>query len=659
MPALLRRRPLLAALCLLLSASAFAAPRLYWFIPDGMRADPYQFDVFKLAEEGRYPNIKKMMDNGAYGYSIPTFPGHTPVNFATLLTGAYPEVHGVSDGPMRVEGAPLDKPSISGFSSTAKRVPAIWRIFERRGLKVALVSIPGSTPPELDAGITIRGRFGGWGADLHALIFETKRGQRAKRGDSVRLFYNGPELTRYVPALPASGWSRAPRSAVPPLELAMEGYGTTVYALVYAPPREAGYGRVRLSLDKKTTLAELSREGQWTDWKPIAVHWGGAVLQTHFKACLIKLDAGGLARIRLLYDVLNPLIVEPGVVADEIEKGVGPMVDFPDNWPAQMNRYSEDKGPLLAEAHMALDWHRRLLPFFYKKYAPDVLIQDTYTPNQMLESRWWLRYLDKDAPDYGTIDEAKRARLRSQIEGIYAGLDKILGAAIKAAGPNAYIVLSSDHGVIPIKREVRINNLLARMGLLHYTRDPATGEPRIEWARTTAIHLKMIGIYVKPSGLAGPWKRGRGRAYRKLRARVMKALCDLKDADGTPVFNRVIPWEQAGVLRLPKDRVPDIILNVHPGYYLTEEMGDGKEIFATPIQSGYKQALDPATTPGLWTPFIVMGPGVKKGYRIPKPIRHIDQAPTLLTLMGVPVPSYMQGRVLDEILAKPGPVSTH
>lgn len=79
------------------------AEKLYWFIPDGTRAEPDMFTVFKWAEEGKLPNIKKMMDNGAYGYSIPDFPSHTPTNFASLLTGAHPRVHGISDGPMHVE----------------------------------------------------------------------------------------------------------------------------------------------------------------------------------------------------------------------------------------------------------------------------------------------------------------------------------------------------------------------------------------------------------------------------------------------------------------------------------------------------------------------------------------------------------------------------
>ena len=97
--------------------------KLYWFIPDGMRADPDLFNIFKWAEEGKLPNIKKMMDSGSYGFSKPTFPGHTPTNFATLLTGTYPSKNGVADGPMHIEGRPLDKVAVGGFSSTAKKYP--------------------------------------------------------------------------------------------------------------------------------------------------------------------------------------------------------------------------------------------------------------------------------------------------------------------------------------------------------------------------------------------------------------------------------------------------------------------------------------------------------------------------------------------------------
>ena len=150
-----------------------SVPRLHWFVPDGMRADPDLFDVFKWAKEGKLPNIRRMMESGSYGYCRPAFPSHTPANFATLFTGAFPEVHGINDGPMRAEGTPLSQIAVAGFSSTAKRIEPMWVTLEKLGRgKVALLSIPGSTPPELKNGITIRGRWGRWGADFHAVNFQ-------------------------------------------------------------------------------------------------------------------------------------------------------------------------------------------------------------------------------------------------------------------------------------------------------------------------------------------------------------------------------------------------------------------------------------------------------------------------------------------------------
>ena len=77
-----------AALAAALVAPSSAATRLYWFVPDGLRADPQVFDVFGWARQGKLPNIKKMMERGAWGYSKPVFPSHTPVNFSALMTGA-------------------------------------------------------------------------------------------------------------------------------------------------------------------------------------------------------------------------------------------------------------------------------------------------------------------------------------------------------------------------------------------------------------------------------------------------------------------------------------------------------------------------------------------------------------------------------------------
>lgn len=251
--------------------------KLYWFIPDGLRADHDLFDLFRWAEAGELPNLKKLMDRGTYGYSQPVFPGHTPTNFATLLTGCTPKVHGIADGPMHVEGYPLQMVSKGGFSSVAKKVPPIWYTLEEQGLTSTLVAVPGSTPPELDEGAIIRGRWGGWGVDFPAVIFHSAADKelRQYQGLGNRVFNFGSELTRFVaPGAPA-GWRLAmPKSFSPLREVDLNSWGAPMFGLLYDSRDDgrADYDRVLFSRDKAVKLADLT-VGEWSSWLPIKLSW--------------------------------------------------------------------------------------------------------------------------------------------------------------------------------------------------------------------------------------------------------------------------------------------------------------------------------------------------------------------------------------------------
>ncbi|MDZ4232002.1 MAG: alkaline phosphatase family protein, partial [Candidatus Pacearchaeota archaeon] len=339
------------------------AEKLYWFIPDGTRADPDLFTVFKWAEEGKLPNIKKMMDNGVYGYSMPVFPSHTPTNFAALFTGATPLVSGVADGPMHIEGFPLAKPSVAGFSSVAKKVPPVWTLFEELGKKVVLLSIPGSTPPELQEGITIRGRWGGWGADDNKVVFEpTERlADLNFAGRAFRLFFLGTPLTQFVDKGAAEGWVGVPDSFSPAKETVLSSRGLSVYAYIYDSTDDGAenYDHVLFALNKgePSSFVDL-REGQWSDWLPVQLKYQDSSYDSDIKIKVIKLWNSSEFRLTVLYNNLNRFITMPSSVSKELTEAVGPMVDFADDWPPQLIYEPEDKQTFLEEAEMSFEWHK-------------------------------------------------------------------------------------------------------------------------------------------------------------------------------------------------------------------------------------------------------------------------------------------------------------
>lgn len=630
--------------------------KLYWFIPDGMRAEPNLFNIYEWAKEGKLPNIKKLMDRGSYGYSYPNFPSHTPTNFAALLTGSYPVVNGVDDGPMREVGKPLDSVAVPGFRSTAKKVPPIWTTLEQAGMKVAIVSIPGSTPPEINKGVVIRGRWGGWGADFNSINFETlgNLAQRVKQGRAVKLFYFGPALTQYIDGVKPTGWANPPMSFGTPYEISLTGWGTTVYAYVYQSQNTPGasYDHVAFSLDKKTILGDVG-PGGWTDWKPITLVWktkdATVNVPSHFRAAVIKLDNSQFFRIRLEYDQLNRYITYPETASDVLEKDVGPMVDFADNFPAQLIYYPEDKKIFQDEAAMSFDWHTRAVPAISKDFTPDVVIHDIYTPNQMLTSKWWMGYVDPNGSGYNQVSAADREKLWQEVQGMYKNLDTMIGEMLKVAGPDTYIVLSSDHGAVPLNRNVNLNNLFAQKGWLKFTIDPKTGEPNIDWAHSQVIYLKMAHVYINPNGLAGPYIRASGPSYEALRNQVIDTLKNLKDENGYAPVVDIVKWEDAkSYMQLDPDRIGDLVIANAPGYGWNEEMSNDLAVFSTPSVTGYKQAIKAKDVPGMWTPFIIAGPGIKKNNFLGNtPFTLVNQYPTIMKALGVKIPGFVQGKALD------------
>lgn len=628
--------------------------KLYWLTADGLRADKDLFDMYKWAKEGKLPNIKKLMDRGAYGYSIPEFPSLTSNNIATLHTGATAKVHGIVEGAMRAEGHPLERAVVNGFSSISKKVAPTWSILEAAGKKTVVLSVPGSTPPELTEGVTIRGRWGNWGCDAPAVTFEPLSNYQMRR-DSIEDFYFSTlekKLTRFVETSLVADWEKSGPSYSKSIQTSFDAHGGTLHASILdsTDDHRMNYDSVQFSIDKKSVLAQL-REGEWSDWFPINLSYEGNPVPSQAKVRVIKIWPDGRFRIRVLYDSLNAYMTQPSLVASELTREVGPMVDFLDNclclgMAPQLIVEPEDKKVALEEARMSWNWHKNAVGYILEKWKPDALIEDFYTPNQMLVSRWWLGTVDPQRRGY---DPVKAKEGWKDLLEMYQGVDSIIGKALEKADDNTLIVLSSQHGTAPLYRNARLNNLFAKKGWLNFRIDPKTHQATIDWKNSKVVYLKMAHIYINPNGLGGDFKRASGPKYEALRKEVIAELESLKDSNGKSPLRKVVKWEDSDSLNLPVDRVGDLILEANTGYRFWEEMTEDKSIFTTPRATGYKEGVNPMD-PSIQTPFLIAGPGVKKGLALSKPVRHIDQLPTILNLMKVSIPEYVEGHKIEELI---------
>lgn len=651
--------------------------KLYWFIPDGLRAEPDVFQIYQWAQEGKLPHIRKMMEKGTYGYSIPVFPGHTPANFATLFTGLLPRDHGVADGPLRDFGYPLKIVSRSGFSSSAKEKDPIWYTLEKRGFSFSLLSVPGSTPPEISNGNIVKGRWGGWGVEFPSVIFQSTGDPlfRKNMGRNERTFNVGKRLTNFIEASVPKDWIMPlPKSYSGLKEVSFKNWQGDLFGLMIDEVNDGkvGYTSVLLSIDKKQKIAQL-KEGEWSDWitldlyypiqksyqdeHPQKMAWEQNITQlkmpTKFRVMPIRLRGEKDFRFRVLYDSLNESLTYPSTLAHELESEVGPMVDFPDDFPPQLIYFPEDKKVFMDESRFSFDWHQKALKFLFKNKTQDIFIHNIYTPNQMLTSRWWMAYADPASLRYGDISSGDREQIWNEILQMYKRIDDMLGVAMAQLPKDAYLVFSSDHGVAPLNTEVRLNNFFAQKGWLRFVKDKESEVLMVDWKNTKVVFLQSNHVYINAQGLDGAYQPAKGAAHTAFVSMVRDAIASLRDKDDEIPFLHVYTRAEAvDKLGLPARRIGDLVLSHQLGYSAAEDMSEDLILYSTPLKSGYKQGLNPVVQKSLWTPLMVMGPGVKEGLALKEPVSHLDQYPMIMELLKEETPLKIKSGELKAALPR-------
>ncbi len=303
------------------------------------------------------------------------------------------------------------------------------------------------------------------------------------------------------------------------------------------------------------------------------------------------------------------------------------------------------------------------------------------------------RYMDSTHPDHVTSpNEWKDAILNA-----YRKADDLIGRLIEAAR-DAWVIILSDHGFGPLYKDVFLNEWLRQGGFLvlkrgtmvsniwrwlmrqaGFTRsqvgptlsrlklgwlrvwlrnslgqhaDIIPNDPRphicdiVDWRQTRAYSMGYIGqVYLNvvgrdPEGAVSP------EDYEAVRIQVAEHLMKLKDEDGSPVVDRIIYKEE--VCHGPYTNIaPDLFVLMRDLTYITRESYDWSErgeIFTRPLTGecgGHR-------IPGI---LIAHGPPFRKNNIIVN-ATILDITPTVLYLLGCPIPADLDGNVLLNLLVE-------
>jgi predicted AlkP superfamily phosphohydrolase/phosphomutase len=199
------------------------------------------------------------------------------------------------------------------------------------------------------------------------------------------------------------------------------------------------------------------------------------------------------------------------------------------------------------------------------------------------------------------------------------GLSRLRGALRAALGARATL--------IPNDSQARLSDL-------------------VDWRSTRAYSMGYIGqVFVnlagrEPEGIVQP-----GREYERVLDELTEALLGMPDPDdGRPIVDKAL--RRAEVYSGPYlADAPDLFVIMRGLSYITRESYEWSE-------SG-KYVLSPPTLEcadhrpeGV---LIMSGPGVAEGRAMLSGARIIDVTPTILHLLGLPVPSDMDGQVLTDL----------
>jgi predicted AlkP superfamily phosphohydrolase/phosphomutase len=224
----------------------------------------------------------------------------------------------------------------------------------------------------------------------------------------------------------------------------------------------------------------------------------------------------------------------------------------------------------------------------------------------------------------------------------YRALDEKIARLLRFADDDTAVLVVSDHGAKRIDGGICVNEWLRREGYLVLEEEPA--EPTrltpdmVDWTRTTAwgeggyycrLFLNVAGREPQGTVAAGDYERVRDELKAKLEG--------LGDDEGRPIGT--IAHRPEELYRERNGVPPDLLVYFGDLYWRSIGLvgTDGVHVFEN--DTGPDDANH--APEGL---YVIAGDGIESRPGEERDLR--DIAPTLLTLLGEPVPAEMEGRSL-------------
>jgi len=329
-------------------------------------------------------------------------------------------------------------------------------------------------------------------------------------------------------------------------------------------------------------------------------------------------------------------------------------------------------------------FRKRAEAFLYlKDEKPWQFTMAVFIVPDRIQHLFW-KYLDPACRLY----ETKMGEfIRTHVKDCFRDMDSFLGRVVERLDDETVLLIMSDHGFGSTHAWINMNTYLEKLGLLKLAglekikkslffqlvlandsrlvksllpegiqsavRRKVRGtrstfktdiEASLDWSSTKAFFpsIPAQGIFIN---LGSGERKGTvqaGREYDELRERIKQALLDLRDRETGEALMDWVKFREELYSGPESKYSPDIVFCARNYSYLARQhFGDPRIIRLSENQpNGFHRPE------GI---FIAYGKDIREGFAF-KGADIMDLAPTVLHLMGLPVPDDMDGKVLREIL---------
>jgi predicted AlkP superfamily phosphohydrolase/phosphomutase len=377
-------------------------------------------------------------------------------------------------------------------------------------------------------------------------------------------------------------------------------------------------------------------------------------------------------------------ITYPADLLAEIEQEVGEYLLYPDPGQAYSERGVD---AFLQDLYRTTDTRLRVLDYLRAREKWDFCMLVLNGTDTVQHAMW--KYM---SPDHPLHDPSKRSKYGDAILRYFQYVDSILAQIVTSLDEGTTLILMSDHGFGPFHKFIHLNNwlrqqgwlqlrstpgawlkstlshlgftpmrsydLLMRCGLGALKREVVRGRGQgflkrlflsfddVDWQRTTAYALGNVGqirLNVRgrePQGLVEP-----GEQYEVARDKVIARLGELRDPQtGEQVVEAAYRREEVYWGHGMEQAADIVFIPTRMEYFGFGEYEFGSNKIIEAMKRGISGTHRLSGMVLLW------GKGILAGTHL-KDAQILDLAPSILHLMGEPVPQDMDGRVLCKAIS--------